>query len=422
MCRATLLEGMRRFHALEAALREAKALGDIGGDSVRTALHSLHKVLLAFDVDALRKRFSKAQLAPVEYADEERSPSTFIVEVTLIEARDLAAADVSLARKNSSDPFTVLRCGGHERRSTTIKHALNPKWNEQFTFQLGVERPTTLELEVFDWDKWTKNDSLGCAEVTLQQDMWQQRDGEHATHDVTLQGRGKGTVHFTLRCIEEPGQLVRRQRRLTSVNACRFYEVTLGEGPLGIVFKDSPTNAAGSSEAAVRSVFGAVADCGMVRPGHFLYSINGERVAGRPFARVLETLRAAERPINLGFGTHEEAAPEAASATDAADLGDCTVSFDQGPLGIKFRNNTVGLDVSCVVQEVNGAALRSGVIAPGMWLTSVNGQSTATCTFEATQALLRSVGWPMSLGFSRNPPAVQERSHVRLSQLVVPTA
>ena len=62
----------------------------------------------------------------------------------------------------------MLKVGGHEAKSKTIKKTLNPVWNETFDFEgpLHIFLDTGLEINVFDKD-WVRTASPAlCAART----------------------------------------------------------------------------------------------------------------------------------------------------------------------------------------------------------------------------------------------------------------
>ncbi|UPR02455.1 hypothetical protein HOP50_10g57810 [Chloropicon primus] len=89
------------------------------------------------------------------------------LDIEILRAYNLAAADRNLIGKNTSDPFVVINVG-HKRAKTKVKRmTCNPKWNEQFTFLLqNLDKP--VKLSVFDHDIVGKNTLLGSAVVDLE--------------------------------------------------------------------------------------------------------------------------------------------------------------------------------------------------------------------------------------------------------------
>jgi len=336
---ATLLDGARLVHAFENALRRPSTGGGGGGGSsspqqaravAAERFRELQALLAGFDAAELRKQFTEAELAPQLYSEEERLPDTFAVDVLIVGCRELRAADWSRVGR-SSDPYVTAACGGATRR-TPIKHrTCAPVFTELMHFSCGTAAPTELAVQVLDWDRFNKDDALGSVRLPLdwphaavgEGGIGGYRLGAHELpsaaelmdssgwHALSGTGEGgkpakkeQGAVRLAVRLTRTPGEVVRKTiEPLTGRHSgCVLYEVTLGDGPLGIVFRDAPTDMFGGSAAQVQSVFGAVAESGLVKVGHYLYSVNAASTAAEPFGGVLAMLREAERPVQLGFG------------------------------------------------------------------------------------------------------------------------
>jgi len=92
------------------------------------------------------------------------------LRVTVVEARGLIGADLSLAdrRKPTSDPYCMLRLGwgGRVIRSRTVYSTLEPKWNASVDFRLAA-CDEVLRIQVWDEDSLKWDDFLGSVELPL---------------------------------------------------------------------------------------------------------------------------------------------------------------------------------------------------------------------------------------------------------------
>jgi len=82
------------------------------------------------------------------------------VEVEIVEARDLLASDSN----GFSDPYVIIDpTEGHPSSSKTpiIKKTLNPVWNYKTVLAVDPNFKK-LKFRVFDWDRFSRDDPLGC--------------------------------------------------------------------------------------------------------------------------------------------------------------------------------------------------------------------------------------------------------------------
>ena len=84
--------------------------------------------------------------------------------VTLLKCDDLAAADLPIT---ASDPFVKFTINKETKKSTTVYSNLNPKWDgARFDF-FKVPHGQILDVAVYDWDQFTRNELLGKVSINL---------------------------------------------------------------------------------------------------------------------------------------------------------------------------------------------------------------------------------------------------------------
>ena len=104
-----------------------------------------------------------------EVDKETRDPVSIplgVFSLSLVEAKDLKNTDFSLVKKDVSDPYAEISFSVdgflYEQQTQTIKNNLNPQWN--YHKVVYVDKPETftdITINIFDKDKFTKDDFLG---------------------------------------------------------------------------------------------------------------------------------------------------------------------------------------------------------------------------------------------------------------------
>jgi Ca2+-dependent lipid-binding protein len=78
--------------------------------------------------------------------------------ITLHGARGLKAAD----KGNVSDPYAKIQCCGLQKKTAVVRRTLDPDWSFEFNVP-SVAAGDACTVEVWDWDRSTKDDFLGLA-------------------------------------------------------------------------------------------------------------------------------------------------------------------------------------------------------------------------------------------------------------------
>lgn len=120
---------------------------------------------------------------PMELDSSEAFENEGVLEIDVVNAKDLPAADSS----GKSDPYIWLAMNGERFFKTkTVKKTLNPKFNEHTSVEVPSRTMSKFLVEVFDWDFGNKADKLGEALV----DMTRLEPGEAREVEVSLKPQG----------------------------------------------------------------------------------------------------------------------------------------------------------------------------------------------------------------------------------------
>ncbi|KAF5769571.1 putative C2 domain-containing protein [Helianthus annuus] len=74
---------------------------------------------------------------------------------------NLAATD----HIRGGDPYVVFRLGNQTLKTGVVKNTLNPVWDEVLT--LPIFEPITIKMEVYDKDRFSRDDEMGDADLDI---------------------------------------------------------------------------------------------------------------------------------------------------------------------------------------------------------------------------------------------------------------
>ncbi|KAI8542902.1 hypothetical protein RHMOL_Rhmol08G0175700 [Rhododendron molle] len=172
---------------------------------------------LRFQIEAVRIHDNEGSRGSI-------SSSKGWIELTLIEARDLIAADI----RGTSDPYVKLQYGNTKRRTKVMYKTLNPRWDQTFEFP---DDGSLLELHVKDHNAALPTSSIGDCVVEYQRlppnrpsDKW-----------IPLQGVKKGEIHVQI--TRKVPQLEKRQSSGSESPATKAHEISVQMKQMMIEFR-----------------------------------------------------------------------------------------------------------------------------------------------------------------------------------------
>uniref|UniRef100_A0A6I8NGS0 Extended synaptotagmin-3 n=1 Tax=Ornithorhynchus anatinus TaxID=9258 RepID=A0A6I8NGS0_ORNAN len=89
-----------------------------------------------------------------------------VIRVFVMAGKQLAAKDSFLGVRGKSDPYAIVHIGLERFRTRTVRHSLDPVWNEVFEFIVYEVPGQDLEVDLYDEDP-DKDDFLGSLQISL---------------------------------------------------------------------------------------------------------------------------------------------------------------------------------------------------------------------------------------------------------------
>merc|ERR1711988_1205263 len=130
------------------------------------------------NVDDKKVKDDKKNVKDASEPVETTNKTSNIMYLTIHSAENLPKMDVS----EIGDPYVVIKQGKKKFKSDVIKNTSNPRW--EFLTKIDLKKGSNVTVEVFDKDKFTKDDSYGQFRV----DLKSSEDGKKVQHNLAKGG------------------------------------------------------------------------------------------------------------------------------------------------------------------------------------------------------------------------------------------
>ena len=89
--------------------------------------------------------------------------------ITVLECKNLNKSDLAGGAPDGIVEVYLLPGSNKPEKTKTVKNSINPIFNESFRFQVPHSelKSKTLIFQVFDWDRFSKNDPIGEVKIQL---------------------------------------------------------------------------------------------------------------------------------------------------------------------------------------------------------------------------------------------------------------
>ncbi|CAO3617775.1 unnamed protein product [Cunninghamella blakesleeana] len=147
-----------------------------------------------------KRRLRRFRKRPVELVAEFKSDVVGVMFLEIVNAKDLPPERNVTHTGFDMDPFVIVTFGSSTFRTRSVRHNLNPVWNEKLFFHVrNNESKYKLKLAVYDKDKFSGNDLVGWQEIPIIDiidQSNQQRQHDHEDHKIVTSDSIDTTMDF----------------------------------------------------------------------------------------------------------------------------------------------------------------------------------------------------------------------------------
>lgn len=157
-------------------------------DAIENVLMELMVVPHRILIDCAGVNGVRREQIPVSYAMLNSPPPMSVLQVCIVQARNLPAADSS----GTSDPYVEIKLGAQSLRTRTIPKTLNPQWGDCDFFNFLVwDNTQVLHIRVYDEDTLSLDDYLGRVTNKTVVEVFESCKGEEGAW-FALEGKTAG--------------------------------------------------------------------------------------------------------------------------------------------------------------------------------------------------------------------------------------
>ncbi|KAH6820574.1 Calcium-dependent lipid-binding family protein [Perilla frutescens var. hirtella] len=154
----------------------------------------------------------------------------------LLRIRIRRGINLAVRDTRTSDPYVVIDCTSQKVKTRVEKDNCNPVWNEELTISIK-DINASITLSVYDHDTFTKDDTMGNAEIDIKPYVECLKMGLQSLPDGSEVAKVEPS---SANCLAEESSIVWNKGKLTQDMILRLRDVECGELQLQIEWLDFP--------------------------------------------------------------------------------------------------------------------------------------------------------------------------------------